>query len=97
MENRYSEIKTDYTDDLNLTMIDTYRTENEMEEGKIAACVCRDTGKVIFFNPQDRLDPQVREAIYEVLVEIRDNNEVIDKKFVQMYLENSLKEFGKSK
>ena len=67
----FSEVKNDYTDDLNITMIDAYKSEDENEQGKTIAAVCRDTGKVIFFDNRYRGDEGIKESIAEVLQEIK--------------------------
>lgn len=67
----YAEVKTDHTDeDENVTYIDAFLTDDENEEGKVIAKVCRDTGKVFFMDNDQRWNPQISEAIVEILKEI---------------------------
>ena len=68
----FSEVKNDYTDEeVNMTMIDAYKSDDENEQGKTIAAVCRDTGKVIFFDNRFRGDNGLKESIAEVLAEIK--------------------------
>lgn len=91
---KYAEIRTEFTDeDINVTSIDGWKTDDENEGGTTLAVVCRDTGKVIWFNNDERLNPQVRQVIYEVLLELKASGEV-EYSMRGYHLENSLKEFG---
>jgi hypothetical protein len=60
-----TEVKNDYTDDQNYTHIDVWEDDNE--EGKTIAIICRDTNKVFFIDNMLRNNPDVKEAINEVL------------------------------
>lgn len=92
--NVYREVKTDYTDDQNMTTVDTFKTDDGNEEGKVVAAICRDTGKVIFFDNDERLNPQVREAIAEVLNDLQKSSEV-DPAYRGHYLKESMETFCK--
>lgn len=72
----YVEILTDYTDDQNLTTLDAYGTG---EEGKVIGVICRDTAKVILRDQIDNSNPLVREAIYDVLSDLKLSGEVYPK------------------
>jgi len=68
---QYSEVKSDHTDeDENVTYIDAFLTQDDEEPGKVIAKVCRDTGKVFFMDNDQRWNPQIKEAIVEILTEI---------------------------
>ena len=66
----FAEIRTDHTDEDNFTHIDGFTTEDDNEEGQTLAVVCRDTGKVVYFDNLFRVHPQVQEAIKLVVDEI---------------------------
>lgn len=90
---KFAEIKTDYTDDENITHVDTFRTTDENEVGKVVALICRDSGKVVFTDNDERLNPQVREAIACVLVDMKKNGEVSPS--LKHYLKSSLETYCK--
>ncbi len=57
-----------YTDDQNYTHIDYWETEDENDEnGKTIAIVCRDTKKVFYIDNSFRMDSMCKEYINEVL------------------------------
>ena len=60
-----TEVRNDYTDDQNYTHIDVW--ENDEEEGKTVAIICRDTNKVFFIDNSFRNNSSVNEAISEIL------------------------------
>lgn len=60
-----TEVRNDFTDDQNYTHIDVW--ENDEEEGKTVAIVCRDTNKVFFIDNGFRSDSRVNDAINEIL------------------------------
>ena len=64
------EIRTDYTDDQNYTHVDYWKTENDNEEGRTIAIICRDTKKVYFIDNGFRSNDLVKIAISEVLSEL---------------------------
>ena len=62
-----SEVRNDFiNEDINVTHIDAWFTEDDGEEGKTIAVVCNDTGKVIFFDNRYRGDEKIIIAIEEV-------------------------------
>lgn len=91
---KYAEVRHDHTDDENLTYIDTWKTGDDEEGGTVVAVVCRDTGKVIFTDNGERVNPQVIEAISEVLKELKDSGEV-EPPFRYGYFKNSCETFIK--
>ena len=64
------EIRNDYTDDDNYTHIDMWLSDDDDEQGKTIAIVCRDTKKVFFIDNGFRLNEEVKIAIQEVLQNI---------------------------
>lgn len=64
------EIRNDYTDDQNYTHIDYWETEDDNEEGRTIAIVCRDTKKVYFIDNRLRGNHLVKIAISEVISEL---------------------------
>lgn len=61
------EVRNDYTDDDNYTHIDYYKTDDDNEQGKTVAIVCRDTSKVYYIDNAFRNDEACTIAIKEVL------------------------------
>ncbi len=57
------EIRSDYTDDQNLTHIDVFFTDDDGEIGKTIAVVDLDTGKDIFFDNTFKFNQIVKEEI----------------------------------
>lgn len=64
------EARHDYTDEQNFTHIDVWFTDDDEEEGRTAAIVCRDTQKVYFCDNRLRNDPKVLDAISQVLSQL---------------------------
>jgi len=63
-----SEVRNDYiNEDINVTHIDAWFTEDDGEEGKTIAVVCNDTCKVIFFDNRYGGDEKITTAIAEVI------------------------------
>lgn len=61
------EVRTDYTDDQNLTHLDGFFTDDDGEQGTTLGVVDMDTKKVIFFDNRYRGDAKVLEAIQDIL------------------------------
>lgn len=89
MATQYTEVRNDYVDDQNVTSIDGYKTCDGDEQGTTIAFVCNDTGKVLFTDNRERMNPQIREAIVEVLMEIRPTIQI---QFLK-YLDDSISLF----
>ena len=70
---KIAEIRTDYIDEQNLQYIDVWETDNDNEEGKTVAVVDLDTSKVIFFDNGYRLNKRIKEAINNILSDIKNN------------------------
>lgn len=87
----YSEVKSDYIDDQNMCIIDAYKTDDGMEDGRQIAGVCCDTGKVVFFNNDERSNPQIRKAICEVLAGL-----TIAEPFKSTYLKTNIEYFSEN-
>lgn len=66
------EIRNDYTDDDNYTHIDVWKTDDDNEEGKTVAIVCRYTKKVFFIDNGYILNEEVKIAIQEVLDDLKE-------------------------
>lgn len=64
------EVRNNYTDDNNYTHIDMWESDEDNEEGRTVAIVCRDTKKVYFIDNGLRNNPSIKEAIDEVLAEL---------------------------
>jgi leucyl aminopeptidase (aminopeptidase T) len=64
------EVRNDYTDDNNYTHIDMWESDDDNDEGRTVAIVCRDTKKVFFIDNTLRNNSSVKEAIDEVLAEL---------------------------
>mgnify|MGYP006441036297 CR=1 FL=1 len=64
------EFRNDYTDEQNYTHIDRWETDDENEEGRTVAIVCRDTKKVFYIDNAYILDSLCNEYINEVLNEL---------------------------
>lgn len=64
------EVRNNYTDDNNYTHIDMWESDEDNEEGRTVAIVCRDTKKVYFIDNGLRNNPSIKEAIDDVLAEL---------------------------
>lgn len=64
------EARYDYTDEQNYAHIDGWFTDDDYEEGRTIAIVCRDTKKVYFIDNTLRGDEKLLDAISKVLSSI---------------------------
>ncbi len=81
-----SEVRNDFiNEDINVTHIDAWFTEDDGEEGKTIAVVCNDTCKVIFFDNRYRGDEKITTAIAEVI-----NNNLKNEFWVLAWCEKTL-------
>jgi len=76
MENIWGEIRNDFTDGDNITHIDAFLTDDDMEEGKVIARVSWKTGDVEYVDDRAKTDKYAQEMITEILNDIhRDGKE----------------------
>lgn len=64
-------VKNDYIDEQNFSHIDAWVTNDQDEEGRTIAIVCRDTRKVYFADNRYRNEPMVLSAISKVLESLK--------------------------
>ena len=66
MKKIYSDVKCDFhDDDAHFTTIDAWKSDDDMEEGKVVAVV-HDSGDVWYIETDARIDEEVEKAILEV-------------------------------